>query len=636
MSNLSTDLCCQRDELVGRSLVDVLIEIDDRYGETNEKSMDWVENLKCLSVVRGSSTTLRETRVEVQDMNAVRNYIAVSYSCKAMEEYESSKPEGYKIIAENGKERKNKVRDIVISRVRRFAEHAGSSLFWIDKECVDPTEQQAAMDSMDRVYNKSRLPIGLISTEIRDESHVCSLASLLYGDLRSIFANGDNETITGILDLLELLQKDRWWQRAWIFQEEYLGGERMILLIRHTQNLELLKQEAFATHSESGEGCFIDGEICFPATLLREQTTWFLLALRDDMNVPTVLRKRCKALPSCFSKYNILYDETEANGRAMSTVVFRDIAARGITQPYDIIPITANCCNYGTRLDSQLLAEERPGLHSIVGLSALTMFLVNGELIRDAGDISRLPTTMTTPDYLEYISFCTFDPPFRWGQLTWLKKCRLPGVSLHKDGIHTVGLIWKVYGKFGVAGWELPKRTCKKQHNFGLKPHQHNRLAQFAAKLRAAEGNRPRDLPSLIPEKIEKYLYDDLTSRTSNPVKDYKDTMAREIVNAIDGGEQTLSLAVLEGSEEAFAIFVGPQDEGEDARIFTSWSSRYEDDNRHRTLHVSLKVKLLYGGTPPLMRYTEWVNGLTFWDGHEQEDVVFCWPPKWEEIQRSR
>jgi len=365
--------------------------------------------------------------------------------------------------------------------------------------------------------------------------------------------------------------------------------------------------------------------------LLREQTTKFLLALCDGINVAPALQERCDLLLSCFSKYKILYDETEANGKAMSTMIFRDIAARNIDRPYDILPITANCCNYGARLDSQALADESSEMHS-VGLCALTMYLVNGELIHDVEEITELPTAMSTTDYLEYIAFCNFDPPVGRRQLTWLKDCRLPEVSLHQDGIHTVGLVWQVYDEFGVAGWWDPEPEAdRKRDRYGLDDHQRARLLQFAAKLRAAEGNGTMSRTSLIPEEIEEYLQEDLISQRFDPVKNYKDTMAREIVYAIDGAEQTLSLAVLEGSDEAFAVFVGAQDVDEDARIFTSWSSRLDEDKRYRTRHVGLEVTLVDEKAPPLMKYTGWVNGLTFWQGHTQREVVFCWPAIWEE-----
>ena len=160
MSALSTELCCRPNELVNKSLVDRLIEIQKSYAETNKKSIRWVDNLKCLSVVPGCSSTLYENRVQEKDMNAVRNYVAVSYSCTPMRKYESAAkdPPDYTILTENGSERENTVRNLVISRVLRYAEYAESSLFWIDKECVNQTtklEKQEAMDSMDqRVQGK--------------------------------------------------------------------------------------------------------------------------------------------------------------------------------------------------------------------------------------------------------------------------------------------------------------------------------------------------------------------------------------------------------------------------------------------------------------------------------------------------
>ena len=106
MSDLSTKPCCRPHELGSKSLVDKLIEIQEHYAETNKKSIRWVNNLKCLERVSGSNNILCETRVEEKDMNLIRNYIAVSYSCEPMEEYESTAkdPPDYTIMTENGSE----------------------------------------------------------------------------------------------------------------------------------------------------------------------------------------------------------------------------------------------------------------------------------------------------------------------------------------------------------------------------------------------------------------------------------------------------------------------------------------------------------------------------------------------------
>jgi hypothetical protein len=655
MSALSKEPCCRQDELVGKSLVDKLIDIQKNHAETNEKSIQWVDDLKCLSVPDGRSNILEEKRVEEKDMKMMRDYIAVSYSCKPMTEYESAAkdPPEYKIVAKNGSRRNNSVRNLVISRVLQYAEYAESSLFWIDQECVNQKskrEKQMAMDSMDRVYNGSLFPVGLLSTIICDESHIDSLASLLGGELVeysrrddcSVLVQDNKEEASGILDLLELLQKDRWWQRAWIFQEEYLGGQRMELLIRHTQRLEAVKREMFARivskRRDHRRHKFIDGEICILASQFRQQATRFILALRDDRRASHAMRERCGPLLACFGKYNVLYRETEAEGSAMSWMIFADLAARIVGRPYDILPIAANSCDYAVRLDSQALAAKKRPTHS-VGLCALAMYLLNGEIIHNYKVNSESLTTVSASKYLENICFRKFDPPVGSRQLTWLKSCRLSNVELRQDGIHTEGHLWRVYDHFDISDWRGAKSTPMKPFKAGLEPHERDRLSQFAERLGRAERsgkNMVRD--SQLPTLIKGYLRKDFTSKEPNTTKAYMDTMAGEIVRAIDDeAEQTLSLAVLEGSDKAFAVFVG--DRPTNSHIFTSWSSGFDDDKRERTRHVSLEVQLVRDRAPPLMRCTGWINGLTFWRGHKQQKAIFCWPSRWKEksgISRKR
>ena len=655
MSDLSTKPCFRPHELGSKSLVYQMMEITRDYAETNKKSIPWVNNLKCLSAIPERNNTLCETRVEEKDMNLLRNYIAVSYSCKPMREYESTAKEApdYTIMTENGSERKNAVRNLIISRVLKFTEYAESPLFWIDQECVDQgskRKKQAAMDSMDRVYNGSRYPVGLLSTIICYEQHVRSLASLLRGklvepdrrDAYLVLVEYDKKDISDILGLLELLQKDRWWQRAWIFQEEYLGGQRMELLVRHAHEFESVKREVFAAlvkyKTDHRRGKFIEGEICISASQFRRQATRFLLALREDGRTSSPIRKRCDPLLDCFGKYNVIYRETEAEGRAMSWMIFADIADRHVGRRYDILPIAANSCDYAVRLDSQALADDKPLTHS-VGLCALTMYLLNGELIHNDKASSEVPTTMTTSEYLKHISFSEFDPPVGSGQLTWLKRCRLSNVDLLRDGIHTRGHIWEVYAHFDIDQWPRAKSTPMKPFECGLEPNERDRLSQLAGRLWRAEKSRKNmTRASQLPKLIERYLTKDFSLRESNETKNYMDTMAGEIVRAIDEGtEETLSLATLEGSNKAFAVFVGFRPKG--TRIFTSWSSGLDEDNRERTRHVSVEVTLVEKVIPPFLECTGWINGLTFWEGHAQKEAIFCWPARWKEkngVSRKR
>jgi hypothetical protein len=642
MSALSRKRCCRPDELVGKTLVEKMIEIDDGYSEINDKPIEWVEKLKCLAIVPGRDKHLCEIRFPDRDSN-LRNYVAVSYPCKPMRG-ESNDPGGYTILAENRPERKNKVRNIVIDRACRVAEHVGSSLLWIDQECVNQRskiDKQKAMDSMDRVYNGSRYPVGLLWTELYDESHMSSLWSLLHEDLTrynkrdgsSILVDCDGKKIEDIMDLLELLRKDRWWSRAWIFQEEYLGGQRMYLLVRHTQPLEDVKQRLFAV--EAGQGfaqtdrpvTFFDGEICIPATRFREKTTRFLLALREQ---DESLQARCDSLLDCFSKYNVLYRDTAfANGKAMTSSVFADIEARKVGKPYDLIPIAANVCDYGVRLDSQALSNKKFPKHS-VGVCALTMALANGELITDAARIRKLPTSSSTSAYLDYTLFNKFDPPDDRGQLTWLKNCRLSDVGLRQDGIHTTGHLWHVYNLFKITDWQLPPAPSDESEWAGL---ERECLLVLAGKLRRAAANRKNNIPeTALPELLEDYLdtfWIPAESEAFSAAENYMKLMSTRIVRAIYEGEPIfLSLAVLEGSDgERCAIFVGDHS---GSSIFTSWFDGDDEDGRHRTRHVSLKVAVNKNARSQRMRISGWVNGLTFWQGFRQKEAVFDWPAAWE------
>jgi hypothetical protein len=643
MSALSRKRCCRTDELVGKSLVEKMIEIDDGYAEINDKPIEWVEKLKCLAIVPGTDKHLCEIPFPDRDSNSLRNYVAVSYPCKPMRG-ESNDPGGYTIFSESRPERKNKVRNIVIDRARRFAEHVGSSLLWIDQECVNQRskiDKQKAMDAMDRVYNGSRYPVGLLWTELYDESHMSSLWSLLHENLTrynkrdgsSILVDCDSKKIENIMDLLELLWKDQWWSRAWIFQEEYLGGQRMYLLVRHTQPLEDVKQRIFAV--EAGQGfaqtyrpvTFFDGEICIPATRFREKATRFLLALsgRDESS-----RERCDFLLKCFGKYNVLYRDTAfANGKAMTSSVFADIEARKVGQPYDLIPIAANVCDYGVRLGSQALSDKKLPKHS-VGLCALTMALANGELITGAARIRKLPTSESTSAYLNYMLFDQFDPPDERGQLTWLKNCRLSKVGLRQDGIHTTGHLWHVHSVFDITRWQLPPAPSDESE---LADFERDCLYKLAGRLRRAAANPNNDiLETALPELLECYLKDlwiPAESKAFSAAQNYMKPMSTRIMRAIYEKEpKFLSLATLEGSnDERCAIFVGDHS---GSSVFTSWFDGDDEDGRHRTRHVSLKVAVNENAGLQRLSIIEWVNGLTFWKGRRQKKAVFRWPAAWE------
>lgn len=633
----------------GRSLAEHLCALQREYAIVNDKSLEWASNLRCLRVPAEAEAEEQEIlilqRIPQRDFTRLRNYVAVSYSCEHMPDFEEKELGGYNIKQgpRDSSWRPNKTRNIAIQRAIRYARWVGSPHFWIDKDCVDQSnyeEKELAMDSMDLVYSGSQYPVGLMSTILRTENEIRTLQALLS-------SGGDCEltcgglTIEQVMNLLELLYKDRWWQRAWIYQEEYLAGLRMDVLIRHDPDLEWVKKEVFSTESEDETGSegreetscesesgdqddHIVEEICFRATELRQAATSFLLTLQG-MSLER-WQDATDRLLKRFGKYNMLYNLTKsANSKAMSARVIADIRARDIELEYDIIPIAANSCDYAARFDTRRMANSPYS----ADICTLAMFFMNGEIIANGKDIMPPPAKLNVGDYLDLISFDAFDPPVGHRELTWLKDCRFSEVELTPEGMCTPGHMWRVFDRFDVTRWNLDDPPAGDIDTFCLH--------ELARKLRAAADNAKIAM-SRLPDQLVGYLETFWLCKDSSAGRGHMRLMALEIARAIKHKEAAfLSLAELEwGEDDAYAIFVGDYDDGD--LIFTSFSGGEveDEDGRQRTRHVSLKVREETKGGSCLLRLTEWVNGLAFFEGREQRKKVFGWPTSWTKPTRKR
>lgn len=288
---------------------------------------------------------------------------------------------------------------------------------------------------MDLVYDASQLSLGLLSILISEASDMQRLQALLSGglvhfnnihDLDVNIEMCTDENWDHTMELLERIRDDNWWNRQWIFQEEYLAGTKMILLIRHDPELEDDKWGIFEQETANGEiegtpgVTTIKGELCIEATHFRAEVTKFLLA-QLDCKIPEPLRKRCKALLDTFGKYNLLYEKNAPHWRkAMSSRIFADLERRAVSVQHDLLPIAANICNYGIRVDPKTMAENAYS----VKFCALMMCIFNGEIIIDRTS-GRRPQHENLAQLLDRILFDGFDPPVDQRQLTWLKECRL-------------------------------------------------------------------------------------------------------------------------------------------------------------------------------------------------------------------
>jgi hypothetical protein len=598
------------------SLVNKILQIG-YHQSLNKKSRIWFDNLTCLwTSTNHSKTLLIKQGIPYGCDNG--GFIAVSYSSEHTPGLECDRSGRYTIIEPSGGPvRRSKVRDVILCRILRYAKHKNVCRFWIDKECSageKSSEKQTTMDSMDLLYRTSRHPIGLLAVILKTQSELNYLQSLMLGHAivrgsedeypRLKYSTMSHESL-GIFDVLVHLHIDRWWTRAWIFQEEYLSSTFMQILIRREPGL--VARHRFGS---------VQGEICLNAVEFRTQATLFLLAFKWEAH--RNFAKKCTAMLKTFGRYYIQYRfQHDAKKKAMSPRIFADMQRRNVDREFDRLPIIANSCNYATRFASQEMSKGEHGLK----LCLLTMSLLNGELLRDSRDIKKLPAEMDITNYMQYITFNKFDPPVTKRRLSYLKACRLHPVSLQKAGIWTTGILWTINDTLLPSAWHRCPQRSRKRFQTGLSNFQRDRLFHLADILGISGAGG-------LASAIRKYLKTDLIFKNLTAAKKHMDIMAGSIVEAMES-DTPLQIAGADGSSEACGIFVGKHNQN--MKIFTSWHAGVDVDGRWRQSHVSLGVEVRNSTGTPSLDTVKWVNGLAFFKQCEQTPVIFEWPRIWVE-----
>lgn len=612
------------------SIVSQLVEIgSERNQQKHSKLRYFVNNLECL--------WQRNTRLYRKSINAssMPHYVALSYTWKGLED-ENKRSKKYCIQSWSGNRfRRSKVRNCVFDRIFHYMRHTNVRFLWIDRYCVRQDTCKVApcahshcaqnrqnIQAMDLVYKLSRHPVALLDWSLGTRDELQLFTRILSGDL------GDRATdlceMTEALRLLHKITKDRWWERAWTFQENYRGGEQMRLLIRHNPLLERQKLQ----YTMYGK---IPGELCVESVRFSIQATWLCLKLeKADKQLSQEDTSRINSVLQATGRYNLILDESSA----MTPRIIADIEARGMEQPSDRLAIVANCCQYSMRLDYNALSRQDYSL----SLSILAMCLLNGEILN--GNDSMPVGHLTMSEFLKRQMFRKFKAPKRdRRKQTYYKGCRLTDVELTATGIATKGHLWKLGLIIDTAKFtqNLPRTD---DASGGLLAKQRKALLQLVFYLREM-GHHP------YADRINKSLHVGARAR-NNYALSTKNHMAIELANAIEAG-QNLRLGKIwdpaGSSTLGYAVFVWSDKDSDGANpsppafVFTSAWAREPDSEAHDTndinRHVSLRVDLEdpLGGGVPHLRACSWLLGICFFDGCPRTRVIFPWPQVLQDIQ---
>ncbi|KAI3331465.1 hypothetical protein HD806DRAFT_477421 [Xylariaceae sp. AK1471] len=646
----------------GRPIISILLDVQQTRTQ-QQKFFRFIKQLECFYLdpksgrARQRNRLQHETHVERtpilrRRINAfqVKKFVAISYPSEPSDKRQNCKSR-YEVENRNGEKfYPSTVRDVVWDRAFRYMRTQNVKFVWIDRQSIPQNEckdadcshkmckrKRASMQTMDLVYKLSAYPVALLERQIYSSGELYLLKAILRGKL----VKGNEKTrqfrlsaVTTVnkarkaLRLLIAIIKDRWWTRAWTFQENYVARKRMVLLMPHSIKLEAIKRrcEIFGN---------VPGELCIKSVDFHRQATRLCLALQvyELKGIDKVLRAA--------GEYRLLLQSSDS----MTARVINDLKIRHLKYALDSLPIIANCCQYPDRLN----IGSRHSLAHSLSLSILTMCLLNGEILHNGlrDSAPGLTSRMTVSEYLSTQLFNEFYSPNNKPNLTFNKSCRFIKVRLTPSGIQTEGHLWKLGPIIDTA--TFPSKVPRiGSPSSTLRPHQQDRLAQLASILRSISHG---DLASAIEAYISRVPFG-----SDKFPRRYLRMMAEEVVRAIDKRQKLrlASLCVPQKKYPYMAIFIWDDYDnrnslnsksvarGMDGRssydfAFTASALRKQtmpDLDRH----VSLQVQ--YPDAPrqadsgaPRLYIIRWLIGLCFFRGCRRRQVVFPWPPALESVK---
>ncbi|KAF5251164.1 hypothetical protein FANTH_3708 [Fusarium anthophilum] len=628
-----------------------------------QQKMIWiVENLECLGRRQSRKRKITQDEDEKPEtpywfrktVNGFTDsdFVALSYTWDASEhETQNSSKQGHKIETRDGQGAwRSSVRNSVLERITKYMLCHDVPLLWIDRHSIpqkkckqsacthtECRQKRHALDAMDRVYSLSDHPVALLGRPIQDEDEMRTLSSILKGALVKYHEGGfalskgaEYSQAHKMLRLIYEITRDKWWTRAWTFQENYRAGLKMTLLIHHSADFEDTKRSILS--GKKPMFGVVPGELSVQSVMFSESATKFCLGFRRHHFVTTEDGEMIDHILATAGKYTILLSPSSS----MSGTIVSDVRKRGVTEPWDCLAIIANCCQYATRLNSTRLQHSGVNLD----LAILALRLVNGEILKN----DEPPVSEHEPmvEQINGLFFDDFRAPEGAKRLTFNKSCRFVDVNFTKPGIVTRGHLWELDDTLRAPRssprLSQPNRKGKQQ----LSDYERTRLRQLVELVKAKKGRKDAEIVDDAKDFLEEDAF--VVDEGSFSLR-YRRRMATELVRAMDA-DQPLTLGYLcDPSGEATtarAIFIRSrksdrseqifsQQEDDLTHVFTSlWSEDQPDEEylaNDLDHHVSLGVRLDDGLNGPLRLYTkEWVLGLCFFVGAPTYEVIFPWP----------
>ncbi|KAH9233099.1 hypothetical protein K456DRAFT_37092 [Colletotrichum gloeosporioides 23] len=211
----------------------------------------------------------------------------------------------------------------------------------------------------------------------------------------------------------------------------------------------------------------------------------------------------------------------------MFPAIASDLSKGDLGEPWNILPIIANCCQYPYYLDAQKLLQKDASRN----LSILAMCLINGEILNNNRSGPYPVSGMNVFEYLEKLCLPSFAaPPIR--DLTYRKGCRFHPVSLHEVGIKTEGYLWELGDIIDTRYLRKPsRRPYPMFNNERFSKKEVDQLVRLTNKFGVYWRNR-------LAEGIHMLIRSGSMGENITFARRYMEAMAKEVARAVAKGHQ--------------------------------------------------------------------------------------------------
>jgi hypothetical protein len=370
------------------------------------------------------------------ELESCNHYVAVSYCWQQSRvPPESKTPDPQFVIMEGNTLRMSRVSRDIIRRAIDFGRESDCRLIWIDQECIDQDDLQDKalhIQAMHLIFRRAQYVVAILNNGLADQWELDVLAQ--YNDAASL----DHVSLTRVVELAQRLAGDIWHTRAWTYQEALLATRGIYMLIpchplaRTSHSQLMIRDFDLVTNLEVAQRFSSPRQIHGHPTQIME--------LNQLSSALDVLRS---ALPSWKEQpLNVALD----HHRLAAIDALRPLVERNITEPYDLIALCGNLCNYGIRLDANMVRGAGIGL----SLALFALALLNGDMSLLLGyrsilrgrltDHPRLSPSaslrdiITIPDRHELIDW-SFESRYN---------CRISPPQLVSSGLLITGILWHI------------------------------------------------------------------------------------------------------------------------------------------------------------------------------------------------